>query len=62
MAKKLNKVPEAAEQFCMTTKGLWNWIADGRIGVVRLGRNVRIPQEEIDRLIQEGYCPARRSA
>jgi len=35
------------------------WIAQQRIGIVRLGRAIRIPLEEIERMIIEGTVPAR---
>lgn len=62
MEKKLHRVPKFAEMLNVSTKTAWNWIAQGRVGVVRLGRAVRVPQEEIDRLIEEGFTPARRAA
>jgi excisionase family DNA binding protein len=62
MSKQLHRVQQAAEQWNVSVKTAWNWIAQGRVGVVRLGRAVRIPQEEIDRLIEEGFTPARRNA
>jgi excisionase family DNA binding protein len=57
---KLFKVPEAAEVLALSQKTVWQWIAMRRIGVIRLGRAVRIPESEIDRLISEGATPARR--
>jgi excisionase family DNA binding protein len=57
---KLLKVPEAAELLALSKKTVWAWIGDRRIGVVRLGRAVRVPMSEIDRLIEEGTTPARR--
>lgn len=59
---KLNEVPQGAEQLALAEKTLWQWIAERRIGVVRLGRSVRIPQSEIDRLIAEGSTPALRGS
>lgn len=56
---KLFKVPEAAEALALSQKTVWQWIALRKIGVIRLGRAVRIPQPEIDRLIEEGATPAR---
>ena len=38
------------------------WIASGRIGFVRLGRSIRIPETEIDRLLSEGFVPSRKEA
>lgn len=57
---QLWKVPEAAAILALSDKTLWQWIGDRRIGVVRLGRAVRILQSEIDRLMEEGTTPARR--
>lgn len=56
---KLLKVPEAAEVLALSQKTVWQWIGMRRIGVVRLGRAVRVPQAEIDRLMEEGATPAR---
>jgi hypothetical protein len=33
-------------------------ILEKRVAVVRIGRQVRIPMSEIERLIQSGYSPA----
>ena len=38
------------------------WIAQRRIAHVRLGRAIRIPASEIERLLEEGYVPARPPA
>jgi excisionase family DNA binding protein len=58
---KLHRVPEAAGEMNISVKTLWNWIAQGRIAVVRLGGHaVRVPQKEIERLIEERYSPARQ--
>ena len=60
-AAKLLKVPEAASMLSLSQKTVWQWIGERRIGVVRLGRAVRVPITEIDRLMEEGSTPARRS-
>jgi excisionase family DNA binding protein len=57
---KLLKVPEAAELLALSQKTVWQWIGERRIGVVRLGRAVRVPVSEIERLMEEGSTPARR--
>jgi excisionase family DNA binding protein len=57
---KLLKVPEAAAILALSQKGLWQWIYSRRISVVRLGRAVRVPLSEIERLIEEGTTPVRR--
>jgi excisionase family DNA binding protein len=58
LATKLVKVPDAAELLALSPKTIWQWIGERRIGVVRLGRAVRIPQSEIERLLEEGSTPA----
>lgn len=57
---KLVKVPEAAEMLALSQKTIWQWIGERRIEVVRLGRAVRVPLSEIERLIEAGTTPARR--
>ena len=60
MGHQLHKVPEFAAALNMHPKTVWAWIGQGKVGVVRLGRAVRIKQEEIDRLIEEGTTSATR--
>jgi excisionase family DNA binding protein len=55
-------VKQAAERLGLKDATLRAWIGQRRIGIVRLGRAVRIPPEEIERLIAEGTIPARRRA
>jgi excisionase family DNA binding protein len=38
---------------------LRGWIKSGKVSYVRLGRLIRIPQSELDRLIVAGFNPAR---
>jgi excisionase family DNA binding protein len=54
-------VREAAERLGLRESTVRAWIAQRRIGVVRLGRAVRIPSEEIARLIAENTVPARKA-
>jgi excisionase family DNA binding protein len=51
-------VRQAAERLGLRESTVRAWIAKRRIGVVRLGRAVRIPPEEVQRLIAEGTVPA----
>jgi excisionase family DNA binding protein len=62
VTRKFHKVPEAAAELNVSPKTVRNWIAEGRLAVVRFSRAVRIPQSELDRLADEGLQPARRSA
>jgi excisionase family DNA binding protein len=52
-------VKQAAERLGLRESTVRAWIAHRRIGVVRLGRAVRILPEEVARLISEGTIPAR---
>jgi excisionase family DNA binding protein len=47
-------VPEAAERLRMATGSLYNWVHARRVTVVHIGRHVRIPEAEIERLIRAG--------
>jgi excisionase family DNA binding protein len=52
-------VHEAADRLGLADSTLRAWIAQGRIGVIRLGRAVRVCPEEVTRLILENTVPAR---
>ncbi|MDA1307508.1 MAG: helix-turn-helix domain-containing protein [Acidobacteria bacterium] len=54
-------VDQAAEELSLKPSTMRAWIAQRRIGHVRLGRAVRIPAAEIQRLLEAGYVPAERS-
>lgn len=51
-------VRQAAEGLGLSIHTLRAWIYQRRIGVVRLGRSVRIPTDEIERLLERGFVPA----
>jgi excisionase family DNA binding protein len=53
-------VHQAAERLGLRDSTLRAWIAQRRIAIIRLGRAIRIPAEELERLIREGTVPARR--
>jgi excisionase family DNA binding protein len=59
VAEAKYKVPEAAKLIRRSEKGLWAMIGQGRIGVYRVGRSVLIGEAEIQRLLEEGFTPAR---
>jgi excisionase family DNA binding protein len=54
-------VKQASERLGLRESTLRAWIAQRRIGIVRLGRAVRIPSDEVERLIAENTIPARKS-
>ncbi len=52
-------VAEAAVALSVSVSTVRSWVFQRRIGCVRLGRSVRIPDAEIDRLLEAGFVPAR---
>ncbi len=58
MAKRLLTVKQAAEELGLSDRTIWAWVYAKKLGVVRLGRSVRIPQTSIDELIETGTIPA----
>lgn len=50
----------AAQELGVAESTIRAWIAQRRIGFVRLGRAVRIPAHEIQRLLDTGFVPAVR--
>ena len=59
MAKRLLTVKQAAEELGLSDRTVWAWVYARKLGVVRLGRCVRIPQSAIEELIQVGSVPAK---
>jgi excisionase family DNA binding protein len=52
-------VPEFALSLRMKDSGVRRWIRERKIIAVHVGRLVRIPRSEVDRIIAEGTCPAK---
>ena len=59
---QLRTVRQASRLLEISPHTLRAWIAMRKIGVVRLGRSVRVPQAEIDRLMDAGWIPPSREA
>jgi excisionase family DNA binding protein len=53
-------VRQTAERLGLKESTVRAWIAQRRIGVVRLGRAIRVRPDEVERLIAEGTIPARQ--
>ena len=49
---------QAAEALNVSPFTVRAWMAQRRIGFVRLGRAVRVPENEIRRLLDHGFVPA----
>ena len=54
-------VAEAARQLGLKEPTIRLWMAQRKISYVKLGRAVRIPQAELDRLLRQSTIPAREN-
>jgi excisionase family DNA binding protein len=61
-ANKMLTVAKCAEQTGLKEPTIRLWMAQRKIAYVKLGRSVRIPQAEIDRLIQQNTVPVLEEA
>jgi excisionase family DNA binding protein len=52
-------VPEAAKRLAIKESTVKAWLLRRRLAFVRVGRSVRVPLAEIQRVIAEGTVPAR---
>ena len=57
---KPRTVEQAAEELNLSRATIRAWIAQRRLGHLRLGRAIRIPAEEIRRVLEAGYVPPAR--
>ncbi len=53
-------VEQAAEELNLSRATIRAWIAQRRLGHIRLGRAIRVPVEEIRRILEAGYVPPER--
>jgi excisionase family DNA binding protein len=58
---RLLKLDEAAERLGLKLSTLRFWVWQRKIEVVRVGRAVRVKEDSIQRLIEEGTMPAKRT-
>ena len=52
-------VPEFATSLRVTQSGVRRWILERRIAYIKIGRLVRIPVSELERVLTEGHRPRR---
>jgi excisionase family DNA binding protein len=57
----LLSIPQFAQRLGVTPACIRRWILERKITTVKLGRVVRVPASEIERLIDAGLRPARLS-
>jgi len=62
MSDRLLTVQEFARAMNVTVACIRRWLLEGRVAKVKLGRLVRIPEGECQRLIAEGLCPVRQTS
>jgi excisionase family DNA binding protein len=55
---ELLTVDEAADALSLSKHTVRAWIAARRLGHVRLGRALRVPVSEVNRVVQRGTVPA----
>lgn len=56
--EQLIDVNEFAQRLNLKTSTIRRWLLLRKIASVKLGKSVRIPASEVDRLVQEGERPA----
>ena len=54
MSEEYLTVREVAERLKVTRQAVYNWIADGRLVSVKLGRSVRITERALQVFLQRG--------
>jgi excisionase family DNA binding protein len=61
MSDRLLTVQEFAEALGVTVSCARRWVLERKIATTKLGRLIRIPASECERLINEGLRPARHT-
>jgi excisionase family DNA binding protein len=59
-AERPRTVSEAAEELGLSVYTVRAWIASRRLAHLRLGRAIRVPAEEVRRIIEQSTVPAER--
>lgn len=54
---QMYRLPEAAKRWNVSVKTARTWVAQGRVAYCRLGRGIRVPLSEVERIIADGYRP-----
>jgi len=52
-------VSQVAQALGLKPATIRAWIAQRKLGYVKLGRAVRVPRTEVERLLREGAVPAK---
>jgi excisionase family DNA binding protein len=59
MADTFYTADELAALLKVTPQAIYNWIQQGRMEAVRIGRTVRIPAAEVERVLRDGRTVGR---
>jgi excisionase family DNA binding protein len=59
MNDTLLTVPEFATALRLKPSAVRRWIGERKIGVIHVGRLIRIPAAELERIVREGTRPAK---
>ena len=55
---QLLTLQEVADELHVSIHTTRSWAASRKIGVIRLGRAIRVRRDEVDRLVAQGEVPA----
>jgi excisionase family DNA binding protein len=57
--QNLLAIPDFATALGVTPACIRRWLLERKIASVKVGRLVRIPADEVDRIVQDGFRPAK---
>ncbi len=58
-SEQLLRIPEVAEQLTLRPVTIRAWLVRRKLAYLRIGRSIRIPRSEVDRVLSEGMVPRR---
>jgi excisionase family DNA binding protein len=59
---QLITVDECAAELGVTIACIRRWVLERRIAVIKIGRLVKIPQTEVERIVTAGFRPVLRDS
>lgn len=59
---ELMTIRTAAERLQIHQFNLRAWLSQGKLGFIRIGRSIRIREEDLEVIIQKGYVPPREAS
>lgn len=52
---KLYTCKEVTQMLKISKATFYNWVKDGKLHIIKIGSNVRVTSEEIERLLKGGF-------